>query len=121
MKQAFYDFLVYGVKYVFPARPGGLVRGMPTAHSAAPLNKKIKHGSEPPFVWPDPTGTMRGQEILPFYDKQIKAAWAFSKIYEMLTLVDAIRVGKAREVSLAKELLKDYFFTEQDELQNRTA
>ena len=121
MKEAFYNFLVYGVKYVFPVKPGALVRGIPTAHSAAPLNKKIKPGSEPPFVWPAAHGTMRGQEILPFYDKQIGKPLVVANLYETLALIDALRVGKAREVNLAKELLKNYFFTEQDELQNRTA
>ena len=32
------EFLVHGLKYVFPAEPGTEVRGMPTAHSAPPLN-----------------------------------------------------------------------------------
>ena len=27
------DFLVYGLRYVFPVQPGTLVRGMPTAHA----------------------------------------------------------------------------------------
>ena len=112
MKQAFYNFLIYGVKYVFPARPGALIRGVPTAHSAAPLNEKIMPGSEPPYVWPDSKGNLRGQEILPFYDKQIKVARTPLPIYRLLALVDAIRVGRAREVNLAQEFLKEYFFPE---------
>jgi hypothetical protein len=31
------EFLIHGLKYVFPAYPGALVRGVPTAHSAEPL------------------------------------------------------------------------------------
>ena len=30
------DFLMHGIRYVFPQRPGALVRGMNTAHSAWP-------------------------------------------------------------------------------------
>ena len=37
MKAALLEFLIHGLKYVFPARPGPIARGLPTAHSAAPL------------------------------------------------------------------------------------
>jgi len=37
MRQALFDFLQYGLVVVFPAKPGAVVRGIPTAHSAAPL------------------------------------------------------------------------------------
>jgi len=33
---SFLDFLVSGLKYVFPAIPGAMVRGVPTTHSASP-------------------------------------------------------------------------------------
>ena len=39
MRQALMDFLQYGLAVVFPAKPGVVVRGVPTAHSAAPLDK----------------------------------------------------------------------------------
>jgi len=41
MKTALLEFLVHGLKYVFPALPGPISRGLPTAHSAAPLAGKI--------------------------------------------------------------------------------
>jgi len=46
MRQALYDFLQYGLAVVFPAKPGAVVRGIPTAHSTAPLNKEINSGEE---------------------------------------------------------------------------
>lgn len=36
------EFLLYGVKYSFPARFGPTELGVVTAHSAPPLNSKIK-------------------------------------------------------------------------------
>ena len=42
---ALMEFLVHGLGYVFPGRPGAVVRGFPTAHSAEPLNQII-HSSE---------------------------------------------------------------------------
>lgn len=41
MKQAFMEFLQYGITYVFPQKPGPVVRGVPTAHSAEPLKSVI--------------------------------------------------------------------------------
>src|SRR5690606_1999898 len=38
MTSALLDFLKFGLPYVYPQQPGSLVRGLPTAHSAEPLN-----------------------------------------------------------------------------------
>ncbi len=48
MKSAFMEFLVHGLKYVFPQKPGEIVRGIGTAHSAQPLNSMIV--SDEPYV-----------------------------------------------------------------------
>lgn len=32
-----YNFVVHGLKFVFPAKPGAMTRGIPTAFAAAPL------------------------------------------------------------------------------------
>src|SRR5690625_1798737 len=44
-KRNLLEFLLHGLKYAYPQRPGAIVRGMPTAHSAPPLNDHIR-GSE---------------------------------------------------------------------------
>ena len=103
-KAALAEFLLHGLKYVFPERPGSLVRGMPTAHSTLPLSKRILAGDDA-FVWPDPEGTLRGQSIRPLYGTVPSAARNDQKLYELLALVDAIRVGKARERQIAEEEL----------------
>jgi hypothetical protein len=104
MKKVFLDFLIYGLPYVFPQQTGALVPGMPTAHSAPPLNKEFK--SSEPFVWPDKNGTIRGQKIEPFHPGQISASKEDTQLYELLILVDALRVGRAREKRMAQEELK---------------
>ena len=104
MGRALLEFLQYGVKYVFPQQPGALVRGIPTAHSAKPLAELIQ--STEPYVWPSADGTMRGQAIEPLYPTLVQAVNNDSRLYEMLALVDAIRVGKAREVTIAVEELR---------------
>jgi hypothetical protein len=102
-KPALLELLLYGVAYVFPVRPGALVRGMPTAHAAPPLNAFIQ--SEVPYVWPYAQGTIRGQAILPLAPGVPEACFEDAALHELLALVDAIRVGKAREQALARQLL----------------
>ena len=104
MRKALYEFLIHGLAYVFPQKPGAIVPGMPTAHSAAPLHKEFK--SDEVYVWPDPKGKVRGQQIEPFHPGQVSAAKQDSKLYELLALADALRVGKVREKKMAEEELK---------------
>jgi len=95
------EFLVHGLKYVFVAQRGELTRGMPTAHAAPPLNQQIVPDAEPPPVWPDAHGSVRGMAFSPLFKQAPKAALADSELYELLALVDAIRGGRARERELA--------------------
>lgn len=95
------EFLIHGVKYAFPVHRGGLVRGVPTAHAAPPLKQQIAESSEPPPVWPDPEGNVRGLEFSPLYKNVPAAARRDSNLYELLALVDAIRDGRAREREIA--------------------
>lgn len=106
-KTALYNFIEHGLKFVFPAEPGVIVRGMPTAHSAPIL--KDYFVSDQHYVWPDPLGKVKGQAISPLYPNQLLAAKNDDKLYDMLALVDAIRVGKVREQKKALELLKQSF------------
>lgn len=105
MRQSFMDFLQYGLAVVFPARPGAMVRGMPTAHSAAPLNQFI--ASNEIYVWPWAKGESRGQGIAPLYATLPEAILNDSKLYELIALADALRIGKTRERNLAIEILKE--------------
>ena len=98
------EFLVFGLKYVFPASPGAMVRGMATAHAAPPLNNIITAQNDL-FVWSTAKGTTRGQAIVPLYKTVPEAAIKDAKLYELLALADAIRVGRVREVNIAIEEL----------------
>lgn len=101
------EFLVHGVKYVFPARHGSDTIGMPTAYAASPLNGMMTPSGAHPPVWPDPAGSMRGQALYPLYPSAPEAAKRDPLLYELLTLVDAIRIGNVREQKLAESLLKE--------------
>lgn len=102
--QALRDFLTGGVPYAFAAEPGADTRGVPTAHAAPPLAAEF--GSAAPYVWPDAKGTVRGQAVTPLYAGAPGTAQRNPALYEALALVDALRVGRARERQRAlKELL----------------
>jgi DNA-binding transcriptional MocR family regulator len=101
LKQAVFEFLVHGLRYVFYAQPGSLSRGLPTAHSAEPLKSKLVASPSEVYVWPDPQGVVRGQAIAPLYRSVPQAANNDPKLYALLSLIDAIRVGRVREQRLA--------------------
>lgn len=101
------EFLVHGVRYAFVPELGRPTRGIPTAYAAPPLGKHFPESAEPPPVWPDPEGTVRGVAFSPLYKLAPQAARSDPALYELLALVDAIRGGRARERALAiKELSK---------------
>ncbi|WP_162427399.1 hypothetical protein [Pontibacter pudoricolor] len=99
MRNALMEFLKYGLRYVFPQNPGAIVRGIPTAYSAPPLSNIIMSGDK--LVWPYPKGEVRGQGVEPLYPTVVEAAIQNVKLYELLALVDALRVGRVRERELA--------------------
>lgn len=99
-KIALRDFLVFGLKYVFPPQAGYSVRGIATAHSASPVNQYIAGGKEN-YVWKYYKGTKRGNSIAPLYDKIPKIVENQLELYELLTIIDTIRIGKKREVDIA--------------------
>lgn len=106
MKMSLHDFLVFGVKYAFPQKPGAMAVGEPTSHSAYPLNKEVVAVEH--YVWPHPEGSMRGQSVQPLYPSvpEFSKDEKNKELTELLSLVDAIRVGRARERNMAVDLLK---------------
>ncbi len=105
-KPALEEFLIHGLKYAFPPERGELTRGVPTGYAAEPLKSRISAGTDPPPVWPYPEGKTRGYSFAPLYKTVPKAALRDLFLYEMLTLIDAIRDGRSRERSLAEKELK---------------
>lgn len=106
LKHALLEFLVHGLKYVFPGQPGPISRGLPTAHSAEPLKSLLVVDPSDAYVWPDPTGEVRGQAIEPLYRSVPIAAKNDAQLYVLLSLIDAIRVGRVREQRLAQQELE---------------
>ncbi|MES2952504.1 MAG: hypothetical protein V4858_28585 [Pseudomonadota bacterium] len=99
------EFALHGAKYAFPAVKLPLVVGVPTSHSAPAFAGVFAPGSTD-FVWPHPNGSVRGVGVEPLHPSVPFAAMQDAKLYEMLALFDALRVGKARERGMALERLQ---------------
>lgn len=95
------EFLIHGLRYVFPAERGELTRGVPTSYGAEPLCSFIASGSDPIPVWPYEQGNQRGTAFAPLYKTAPIAALRDQPFYEYLALVDALRDGRVRERKIA--------------------
>lgn len=101
---ALLEFLVSGVPYVFPGELGPETRGVPTAHSGPALAASIAPVDT--IVWPFAEGTVRGFALAPLCAGAPELVHKNPHLYAWLTIVDALRVGRARERGLAREIME---------------
>lgn len=97
-------FLEHGVRYVFPPAFGKEAWGVPTAHVGPML--KDQFDTQQPVVWPDAKRRYRGTALQPLYPQATALPENAPEIYSALTLVDALRIGQARERNAALKALK---------------
>ncbi len=100
------EFIQHGFRYVFPVRAGAPQRGVPTAFAAPMLENLLLGAGAEVYVWPHPTGRVRGLQIDPLFASVPEAAMKDDRLYEYLALADAIRIGKQRESRLAKSIFE---------------
>ncbi len=100
------EFLLHAVKFICVPKRGEQTRGLPTMWAAPPLNEHIVNVGEPP-VWPDAEGQVRGFSLEPIHKSAVVGSKKDPQLYEMLTLLDALRDGRARERNLALEILEE--------------
>lgn len=98
------EFLISGVPYAFPAQVGAQSRGIPTAFSAPPLAGEFPSAQF--VVWEDHRGTNRGDTLVPLSPAAGDIWERNQDLYSLMTLVDALRVGRARERERARQLLE---------------
>lgn len=107
IKPALQEFISYGVRYAFPPVLGPISRGIATAGAGPSLSRLLLLSEEGPTVWPSPEGKVRGPSLCPLYPNLPKAAESDPVLYDVLTMIDAIRIGAARDRELARtEILK---------------
>ena len=100
------EFLTHGVRYAFPPERGRRQRGVPTAHSAPVARDQLGDAMEP-LVWPASRGKIAGTTLTPLAPAAAELFEDRADLYELLTLVDLLRVGTARDRGVASKLLAD--------------
>ncbi|HSW93405.1 MAG TPA: hypothetical protein VLJ15_03515 [Gammaproteobacteria bacterium] len=103
------EFLVSGIKFFFPGKPGEYTRGIPTGVAAPIFRGVIAMGNDPIPVWPDAVGDKKGVALKPLHPSVPKSLRENpdSVFYDILVLIDAIRTGRPRERNLATIYLKE--------------
>jgi hypothetical protein len=101
------EFLEHGVRYAFATRPGSETTGVPTSHSAAPLKDCIVSGQRIAYVWPCEKGDTAGLAITPLHRSVPLAAIADPAFHQLMSLVDALRLGRIRERQIASQKLRE--------------
>lgn len=101
------ELFEHALPFVAPASLGAPTRGVPTAWAAMPLSDAIGTVGDLPPVWPSSAGEVRGRAVKPLHPAAISLAGSDPWMYEMLALVDGVRVGDARVRGVAKELLRE--------------
>ena len=99
------EFVIYGARIAFVPERTPVTTGVPTSHSAPAFAGVFAPGSQD-YVWPHPNGKVRGLGIEPLHPCAPFAAMQDAQLYEMLALLDALRVGRARERGMARERLQ---------------
>lgn len=99
------EFLVHGLRYVFPPEYAGESRGVPTAWSVSPLRERFASEGSSPLVWPHPQGGVRGIAVEPLHKAVPAAALADPDLHGRLAVVDALRIGDERQRREACEVL----------------
>lgn len=103
------DLFAHALPFIVPATLGAPARGMPTAWGAAPLVDEMAPDDLAP-VWPDAHGAARGLALDPLHPSAVALAREDPGFHELLALVDAIRVGRARERHMALVHLRERLF-----------
>ena len=102
------EWLISGVKYMFPAKLGAITSGIVTSY-ASPVLKGYTSRSEPMPVWPYAEGQQRGMSLDPLYPSVPKSVSLFpdAEFYDLLCLVDTLRQGNIRERAQASKILTE--------------
>jgi len=108
VRQSLGDFLISGLKYVWPTKIGGLGRGMPTGTSVSIIADEMDVPSpEIPTVWPFASGSQRGETVKPLYQKCPDICAIDPIRHEWLALIDVLRLKTGREAKLAEHVIRN--------------
>ena len=107
IKPALLEFVVHGARYAFPAIQGTLTRGVATSLAGPSLRDHFDQAKAMSPVWPDPLGEAYGPSLAPLHHTAPDACRLDERLFDVLTLIDAVRSGAAREREMAVRLLEE--------------
>jgi DNA-binding Lrp family transcriptional regulator len=105
LRAALTEFLESGVPYAFAAHAGAETRGVATAHGAPSVAAEFPDAE--PLVWPDPKGRIRGAAVAPLLPAAARLPDTNPSLYDLLALVDVLRLGRTRERQRARRVLRE--------------
>ena len=99
------DLVEAGARWIAPGEIGDIELGLFTSHAAEPLAHHLM-GDPDPLVMPLPRGPDRGRAVTPIHPAAPRAAARDEKLYRLLVITDAFRIGRARDREVAKTELR---------------
>jgi hypothetical protein len=104
-KLALRDCLEHASRWIAPATVGAWCRGLSTANASSVVASKLR-GDGDAMVIPFKNGPARGRAVSPLHRLAPAAAAADEKLHRLLALVDAFRIGRARDREVAAAELR---------------
>jgi hypothetical protein len=101
------EFLIYGLRYVYPAAMQAFSRGIATGLTAPIFGGELRAAGEQTPVWADAKGNTSGPAVEPLYKTVPFAVRKDPNLYVLLALIDSIRLGLSRERNLAVSKLHE--------------
>jgi hypothetical protein len=94
---------IQSVAIYIPGELGGSCRGIPTSLASSTIERYVlyREGTQP--VWPSETGDTVGLKLNPIHRAVPVAVADDPTLYRLLALIDALRVGRAREREFAHQ------------------
>jgi hypothetical protein len=99
------EFVIHGARFAFPGMQGSMTRGMATSIAGPSLRQHFDLSNAILPVWPDAQGDTRGPSLTPLHHTTVAASRLDEKLFDVLTMLDALRIGAARERELASTML----------------
>jgi hypothetical protein len=104
----FEELITHAGRFIAPARLGELTRGVPAAWAAEPISTIIHQPKgEPPPVWPDAFGAIRGQALTPLHPAAVQASRDTPALASLLSIIDSLRAGDVRVRKVAANSLHE--------------
>lgn len=109
------EFVLHGLRYVFPGEPGTIGIGLPTSWAgpnwrSLPPDRHVRGDDreKPVMPWDGP-GAERGVRLDPIYPSAPQMAARCRIMHATLARIDSLRSGAARERRIAAEELSALF------------